>query len=229
MKNLLSFFSRIPVSGDLEKMGRELWLLPLLGVVTASLSSLILYLDPPLRGVLAVLALYLVMGIIHLDGLGDFADGVMVKGDREGKIRALKDVNVGTAGIFALTSVLLLQVFSLNILPFWSILVAEVNSKMGILVISTINKPLGNGLGSHFMNSLNSRRLILAVLVYLTLMGLFFALYPKSIILAVSLVVPLLMGRISMQNFGGVNGDCIGACAELTRVAGLVVLTLILF
>lgn len=228
MKNLLSFFSRIPVSGGGE-MGREVWLLPLLGVVTASLSSLILYLDLPLRGVLAVLALYLVMGIIHLDGLGDFADGVMVKGDREGKIRALKDVNVGTAGIFALTSVLLLQVFSLNILPFWSILVAEVNSKMGMLVISTINKPLGSGLGSHFMNSLNSRRLILAVIVYLTVMGFFFVLYPKSIILVVSLVVPLLVGRMSMQNFGGVNGDCIGACAELTRIAGLVVLALIIF
>ncbi|MFO7966025.1 MAG: adenosylcobinamide-GDP ribazoletransferase [Archaeoglobaceae archaeon] len=229
MKNLLSFFTRIPVSGDLESMGREVWLLPLLGIVTASISSVILYLDPPLRGMLAVLALYLVMGIIHLDGLGDFADGVMVKGDREGKIRALKDVNVGTAGIFALTSVLLLQVFSLNILPFWSILVAEVNSKMGMLAISAFSKPLGSGLGSHFMNSLNSKRLVLAVIVYLTVMGLLFVLYPKSIILVVSLVVPLLVGRMSMQNFGGVNGDCIGACAELTRVAGLVVLALILF
>ncbi len=229
MKNLVSFFTRIPVSGDLEKMGIEVWLLPLLGVVTASLSSLILYLDLPLRGMLAVLALYLVMGIIHLDGLGDFADGVMVKGDREGKIRALKDVNVGTAGIFALTSVLLLQVCSLNILPFWSILVAEVNSKMGMLVISALNKPLGNGLGSHFMNSLSSKRLVLAVIVYLVIMGLFFVIYPESIVLAASLLVPLFVGRMSMQNFGGVNGDCIGASAELTRVAGLVVLALILF
>ncbi len=228
MKNLISFFTRIPVSGDLEKMGREVWLLPLLGIVTASLSSLILYFDLPLRGVLAVLALYVVMGIIHLDGLGDFADGVMVKGSKEEKIRALKDVNVGTAGIFALTFVLLLQVFSLDILPFWSILVAEVNSKMGVLVISALNKPLGNGLGSHFMNSLTFKRLGLAVIVYLTIMGLFFVIYPTSAILAVSLLVPLFVGRISVKNFGGVNGDCIGACAELTRVAGLVLLALIL-
>jgi adenosylcobinamide-GDP ribazoletransferase len=226
MRNLISFFTRIPINGDLNKTRREIWLLPVLGLVTAFIPSLILYFNFPLRGVLSVIALYFFTGLIHLDGLSDFADGVMVKGNREDKIRAMKGVEVGTAGIFALTSVVILQMFALATLPFWALLVAEINSKMSMMIMLSFKKPLGNGLGSYFMEAVTVRKLLLSFIVYLALMAIFSVFYKISVISVVSLVMALYIARISLKNFGGINGDCIGASAELTRAFSLIICTL---
>jgi len=224
MRNLISFFTRIPLRGDLDKTRNEIWLLPLLGMITALFPSLILYFDFPVKGLLSVLALYLIIGLIHIDGLADFADGIMVKGSREDKIRAMKDAGVGTAGIFTLLAVLLLQVFTLNILPFWALLVSEINSKMSMLVMLSFKKPLGNRLGSYFMKVMTVRKLFLSILVYIFLMALFFSFYSKSIISIASLLMPFYIAKISLKNFGGINGDCIGASAELTRALSLIII-----
>lgn len=224
MKNLIPFFTRIPIEGDLDKARDEIWLLPFLAIITAFLPSLILYFDFPLRGLLSVLALYSITGLIHIDGLADFADGVMAKGSREKKIKAMRDAAVGTAGIFALVSILLLQVFILNILPFWALLISEINSKMSMLVMLSFKKPLGNGLGSYFMRAMTVKKLFLSIVIYIIFMAVFFTFYKESVISTISLLVPFYIAKISLKNFGGINGDCIGASAELTRVLSLYIL-----
>ncbi|WP_297438684.1 adenosylcobinamide-GDP ribazoletransferase, partial [Thermococcus sp.] len=93
MRNLLPFLTRVPVMSDFEKAREELWAFPLVALVSSALPMLVLYLRLPLSNVLAVIALYFTIGLLHLDGLADFADGVMVKGDRERKIKAMKDLN----------------------------------------------------------------------------------------------------------------------------------------
>jgi len=221
VRNLLPFFTRIPVKGDFERVRNELWALPLLAPLTSALATLVLYLELPLSNVLAVLALYLTIGLLHLDGLADWADGVMVKGDRERKIKAMKDLNTGIAGVFAVVMVLFLQVYSLPFLPFYALYLAELNSKFAMLLALATKKPLGWGLGAYFMEGMNGRQLGIGTVLYLLLLLPIVYIEPSSLSSILGLLAGAYVVHLSLRNFGGLNGDCIGAVAEVTRAGTL--------
>ncbi|WP_457751368.1 adenosylcobinamide-GDP ribazoletransferase [Thermococcus sp.] len=226
MRNLLPFLTRIPVKGDFEKARGELWAFPLIALVSSALPTPVLYLRLPLSNVLALLALYFTIGLLHLDGLADWADGIMVKGDRERKIKAMKDVNTGIAGLFAVVMVLLLQVYSLGLVPFYALFLAELNSKLAMLLALSTKKPLGHGLGAYFMEGMNGRQLITGILLYVLLLlpAIFFE--PRLLASLLGLLAGGYTIHISLRDFGGLNGDCIGAVAEITRAGTLLILAL---
>jgi len=221
VRNLLPFFTRIPIKGNFEQVRDELWALPLLAPLTSALATLVLYLELPLSNVLAILALYLTTGLLHLDGLADWADGVMVKGDRERKIRAMKDLNTGIAGVFAVVMVLLLQVYSLPLLPFYALYLAELNSKFAMLLALATKRPLGQGLGAYFMGGMSRRQLVIGTALYFLLLLPIACIEPRSISSLLGLLAGAYVIRLSLRNFGGLNGDCIGAVAEITRAGAL--------
>ncbi|ASJ03480.1 adenosylcobinamide-GDP ribazoletransferase [Thermococcus profundus] len=224
MRNVLPFLTRIPIKGDFERIPNELWAFPLVALVSSALPTVLLYLKLPLANVLAVLALYWTIGLLHLDGLADWADGIMVKGDREKKIRVMKDVNTGIAGLFAVVMVLLIQVYSLQLLPFYALFLAELNSKYAILLALATKKPLGNGLGAYFMGGMNREQLAIGTLLY-ALLYLPTALFePEALVGILGLVLGVYVVRLSLENFGGLNGDCLGAIAEITRAGTLLTL-----
>ncbi len=224
MRNILPFLTRIPIKGDFEKARKELWAFPLVAPVSSALPVLVLYLKLPLANLLALLALYFTIGLLHLDGLADWADGIMVKGDRERKIKVMKDVNTGIAGVFAVVMVLFLQAYSLPLVPFYSIYLAELNSKFAMLLGLATKRPLGRGLGAYFMEGMDGKQLAIGTVLY-ALLYLPVALYNP---LALAGITGLLFGayavKLSLDNFGGINGDCIGAIAEITRAGTLLVL-----
>ena len=227
MRNILPFLTRVPVKGDFEKIPGELWAIPLIAPLTSALPVLILYLDIPLSNILAVLALYWGIGLLHLDGLADWADGVMVKGDRERKIKAMKDLNTGIAGVFAVVMALFLQVYSLSLLPFYALFLAELNSKFSLLLGLATKKPLGRGLGAYFMEGMNRRQLAVGVIIYV-LLYLPIAVYDPTAVLGIlGLFFSLYTIKLSLDNFGGINGDCLGAIAEITRAGTLLILAFI--
>ncbi|AMQ19213.1 adenosylcobinamide-GDP ribazoletransferase [Thermococcus peptonophilus] len=226
MRNILPFLTRIPVKGDFEKARSELWAFPLVALVSSALPILILYLKLPLANLLAVLALYWMIGLLHLDGLADWADGIMAKGDREKKIQVMKDVNTGIAGLFAVVMVILLQVYSLQFLPFYALFLAELNSKTAMLFALATKKPLGNGLGAYFMEKINRMQLALGVFLYVLLSSLAFLTDPLSMSGVLGLVFGAYIIRLSLKNFGGINGDCIGAVAEIVRAGSLLIMAL---
>ena len=226
MKNLIPFFTRLPVEGDFEKARRELWALPLVALLSSALPTAVLYLNLPLGNVLAVLALYLTIGLLHLDGLVDWADGVMVKGDRERKVKAMKDVNTGVAGVFAVVMVLLLQVHTLPFLPFYALYLAELNSKFAMLLALATKKPLGNGLGAYFMEGMKGKWLVVGTALYALLLLPIAYLELRSLASLLGLLVGAYIIYLSLRNFGGLNGDCIGAVAEITRAGTLLILVL---
>ncbi|WP_456368174.1 adenosylcobinamide-GDP ribazoletransferase [Thermococcus sp.] len=221
MKNILPFLTRIPFKGDFEKARNELWAFPLVAPVSSAFPIVILYLQLPLSNVLSLLALYFTIGLLHLDGLADWADGIMVKGDRELKIKAMKDLNTGIAGVFAVVMVLFLQVYSLQLVPFYAIYLAELNSKFSLLLGLATKKPLGHGLGAYFMEKMNGKQFAVGTLLY-ALLYIPIALYDSLALLG---ILGILFGaytiRLSLRNFGGINGDCLGAIAEITRTGTL--------
>ncbi|MFA4646626.1 adenosylcobinamide-GDP ribazoletransferase [Pyrococcus kukulkanii] len=227
MRNLTPFLTRIPIKGDFEKAREEVWAFPLVAVITSLLPTLILYLKLPMGNLLAVLALYFTIGLLHLDGLADWADGIMVKGDRERKIKAMKDVNTGIAGIFAVVVVLLVQVYSLERAPFYSLYLGELNSKYAMLLALATKRPLGKGLGAYFMEGMNRRSMVVGTALYIILVILILVSYPRATVSLLGLVLGAYAIHISLKNFGGLNGDCIGAVAEITRAGTLLIMTIV--
>jgi adenosylcobinamide-GDP ribazoletransferase len=227
MRNIIPFMTRVPIRGDFEKARNEIWAFPLLATLTSSLPTLILYLDLPMKNILAILSLYSTIGLLHLDGLADWADGIMVKGDRERKIEAMKDLNTGIAGIFAVVMVLFVQIYSLNYLPFYAIFLAELNSKYAMLLALATKKPLGSGLGWYFMEKMNKRQLAVGTLLYSILIFPIGFYNPKAIFSVVGLLVGAYVMKVSIDNFGGLNGDCIGAIAEITRAGTLLLMAFV--
>lgn len=227
MRNIIPFMTRVPIKGDFEKARNEIWSFPLLGILTSSLPTLILYLNLPLRNLLAVLSLYFIMGLLHLDGLADFADGIMTKGDRERKIKAMKDLNTGIAGIFAVVMVLFVQVYSLSYVPFYALFLAELNSKYVMVLALATKKPFGKGLGAYFMEAMNRGQLFVGSLIYIALL-LPLVIYNQKVVFSVlGLLIGAYVIKLSLDNFGGLNGDCIGAIAEITRAGTLLILAFI--
>ncbi|AFK22053.1 adenosylcobinamide-GDP ribazoletransferase [Pyrococcus sp. ST04] len=227
MRNLIPFFTRIPLRGDFEKAREELWALPLIAVLTSLLPMLILYLDIPLANVLSLLALYFIIGLLHLDGLADWADGIMVKGSRERKIKAMKDVNTGIAGVFAVVSVMMIQAYSLSLVPWWAFFLGELNSKLSMLLAISTRKPLGEGLGKFFMDGVKRRDVLIGLGIYALFLAILAYYSPPSLLGILGLVPGLYALHLSIENFGGLNGDCIGAIAEITRAGTFLVLALV--
>jgi len=224
VRNILPFLTRVPISGEFEKTQKELWAFPLVALVSSSLPTLILYLKLPLANLLAVLALYWTIGLLHLDGLADWADGVMVKGDRERKIQVMKDVNTGIAGIFAVVMVIFLQVYSIHLVPFYALYLAELNSKTAMLLALATKRPLGKGLGTYFMEGMNRKQLLTGVVLYALLYLPVALLKPCSLVGILGLLFGAYVIRASLGNFDGINGDCLGATAEITRAGTLLIL-----
>ncbi|WP_209477618.1 adenosylcobinamide-GDP ribazoletransferase [Thermococcus stetteri] len=224
MRNVLPFLTRVPAKGDFERAREELWAFPIVALVSSALPTLIFYLKLPLSNVLAVLALYFTIGLLHLDGLADWADGIMVKGDRERKIHAMKDVNTGIAGLFAVVMVLILQVYSLQLLPFYALFLAELNSKMAMLLALATGRPLGDGLGAYFMEGMSGKQLAFGTLFYVLLYIPFVIFEPKTLAGIPGLFIGAYVIKLSIENFGGINGDCLGASAEITRAGTLLIM-----
>jgi adenosylcobinamide-GDP ribazoletransferase len=225
MRNLISFFSRIPVKGQMEKARDELWLLPIFGLFTSAIPSAFIFLELPLKGIISVVSLYLIIGIIHLDGLADFFDGLMAKGGKNEKIKVMRSPEIGVAGVFVVLMILLIQIFSIESLTsktFWILSMAEVNSKMSIALVLRKNNFI-QGIGEFFAQRMDPKRLLATTTAYFACL-IFISAIGRSIlafILVISLFAAIWVERVSIKNFGGLSGDCIGASAEITRTLSL--------
>ncbi len=107
----LSFLTIIPVprSGntDISITARNMYLFPIVGAIIGIIVGIFayglsIYLENYLVGFFVTIAILLITGMQHADALADFADGLMVKGSKDAKRRAMSDPAVGTAGAISL-------------------------------------------------------------------------------------------------------------------------------
>ncbi len=241
---LFSLTTRLPLPPeDLTSTARSVHLLPIVGGTIALVSYGVglggsFLLPPEIDAIAILLGIYALSGLMHLDGLSDFADGVMAKGSTEAKVAAMKDVRVGIAGTFAAIIVLLAGFASLKLvlvrasnfapgslrLPAYallaSLLVAEGTAKIAMLTAIYLGRPMESGMGSYFVGRLSPGRylssLALTLVIGIPLTGLL------AVTLASGPLVGLVVVKLAAKNFGGVNGDALGACNELGRTLALV-------
>ena len=106
--SVFSFLTIIPTSNaNLETVAKHMYLFPIAGIAIGLLVGsfgfgLSLFLDPLITSLLVVASLAVITGIHHNDGLADFADGLMTRGSKEKKLKAMKDLSTGTPGIVSI-------------------------------------------------------------------------------------------------------------------------------
>jgi len=231
--SVFSFLTIFPTSNaNLETVAKYMYLFPIVGIAIGLLVGslgygLSFFLDPLIVSLLVVASLTLITGIHHTDGLGDFADGLMTKGSKEKKIKAMKDLATGSAGITAIVLYLVGLIVAISLLTniqlFLAIVLSEIVAKFSMVLMASIGKSASVGSNSPFVELMKNRKK-LAVTAIITLIPLIILGGSTGVIIfAVGITFTLFLVAISTKSFGGITGDVLGATNELTRLASLLV------
>ena len=231
--SVFSFLTIIPTSNsDLNSIAKNMFLFPIVGIVIGLVIGslgygLSLYLEPLVVSLVVVASLAVITGIHHTDGLADFADGLMTKGTKEKKRKAMKDLSVGSAGIFSIVlyaiGMIIALSFSNGIDLFKIILLSEIMAKFSMVFMAGLGNSASIGSNSPFIDSMkNKKRLLIAgiiTIIPLIVIGEMNGL----IVFASGIVVTMFLVGLSTKSFGGITGDVMGASNELTRLSSLLV------
>ena len=226
-----SFLTIIPTSNaNLETVAKYMYLFPIVGIAIGLLVGsfgygLSFFLDPLIVSLLVVASLTLITGIHHTDGLGDFADGLMTKGSKEKKIKAMKDLATGSGGIVAIVLYLVGLIVAISLSTgfqlFLAIFLSEIVAKFSMVLMASIGKSASIGSNSPFVELMKNRKK-LAVTAIITLIPLIMLGGTTGLIIfAIGTTFTLFLVAMSTRSFGGITGDVLGATNELTRLASL--------
>jgi adenosylcobinamide-GDP ribazoletransferase len=190
----------------------------------------------PVGAILAVAAMALVTGALHLDGLADTADALMAPDPAHAE-RARKDPSLGVAGGLVLIAVLALDVTALVLLAGarsglvagLTCVAAAACSRVIVVAVAWLARGRANdGWGGAFARSIRLPALMVAGLSTAVLVGLVAALVSPVVGVgaasgsALGLVVSGLVIRARRQ----LDGDGLGATVELTMAAILLATTI---
>jgi len=231
--SLLQFTTILPLGRqqDLADFARHSYLYPCAGYIIGGLVALPVFFiaDRTIASAVAVALFLLISGAHHFDGLLDLGDGLMAHGDREKRIRALTDRNVGAGGNAAGIAVTLLLFAGLMASPavIYAIIIGDVCAKFSMAFLTAYGTPFREGIHSYLHQYSRPAFPFIAALFCIPLV-----LLPVSPLkLAGSAVVmvacPLILFIVARRLFGGVNGDVAGASNEITRACVIVALALI--
>ena len=155
---MFSFLTIIPTSNaNLETIAKHMYLFPIVGIAIGLLIGSIgfglsLFLDPLIVSLIVVASIAVVTGIHHTDGLADFADGLMAKGTKEKKLKAMKDLATGSAGIISIVFYIVGAIIALSLTSgydlFKIILLSEILAKFSMVLMASLGNSASTGSNS---------------------------------------------------------------------------------
>lgn len=232
--SVFSFLTIIPTStANLETIAKHMYLFPIVGVAIGlviggfGFGLSFIGLEPQIVGLLVVAAIALITGIHHMDGLADFADGVMVKGTKEKKLQAMKDLSTGSAGIVTIVLYIVGMIIALSFMEgyflFQAILVSEIMAKFSMVLMASIGQYATLGLSSPFVQLMKDKKKLVVSTVLTIIPLVVVAGSTVIIIFAAGVILTLFLVGISTRSFEGITGDVLGATNELTRLSSLLI------
>lgn len=228
----LGFLTRLPVprvEADAADFAAAIRLYPLVGlaigaiVVTAGWAGMLI--DPWVGAAAALIGWIWVTGALHLDGLGDVADGLgAAHGDRQRLIAVMADPHIGSFGVVAIVVQLLAKLVLLHaILPadWLAVLAVPAAARIGPLAWAKWLPPIKpGGLGASIGGAVRLRDIL----------GWGAILAAGAVVVPCLIVVPLLIGVLLLwfrRRLGGVTGDAHGAGIEIVETGLLLALAII--
>ena len=233
ISSVFSFLTIIPSNNtNLETVARYMHIFPIIGIAIGLLIASIgfglsFFLEPLIVSLLDVASIAIITGIHHTDGLADFADGLMTRGTKEKKCKAMKDLSTGSAGIVSVVLYVVGAIIALTLTSgydlFKAILLSEILAKFSMVLMAGIGNSAAVGSNSPFMQIMKDKRR-LAVAGVITIIPLVVIGGTVGLILfGASIGITLFLIGLSTRSFGGITGDVLGATNELTRLSSLLI------
>lgn len=234
MKHLilaLQFLTRIPlprVEADADDFAAAMRWFPLAGLAVSATVALpwwVLQARDPWLGALAGLVGWVaITGALHLDGLGDVADGAgAAHGGREQLSAVMADPHVGSFAVVVIVLQLMAKLVLLHALSasqVWPLVAVPVLARIAPIAWTLFLPPLHEGLGSRFRSGVSG--------LHLAIWSLF------AVAAAIALALPLMTVFVAVplwgwwlrSRLGGISGDGHGAGIELAETVLLAALVL---
>ncbi|HJS26377.1 MAG TPA: adenosylcobinamide-GDP ribazoletransferase, partial [Actinomycetota bacterium] len=228
----LSFLTAVPVARGAEvgerDLRRGLALFPVVGAAVGALVAAVAWgaaqvVPPFAAAVLGVASGVVATAALHLDGLGDVADGIGASLGGGDPREAMRDPRLGTFGIAATALDLLLKSSLLSALVVssfpWEIVAVGAISRFAPVALAWRLPYVGSGTGGWtdrmgFGTAMAALAIALAIAVPTA--------GPATLGIALAVgVVGVLVGAWSRRRLGGVTGDVFGAAVELGETMGL--------
>jgi cobalamin 5'-phosphate synthase/cobalamin synthase len=233
----IAFLTRVPVPAqppfDAADLGKAAMLFPLVGALLGAAQAAAVWLLAPHLPAIVVAALAMVAGVLltgalHLDGLGDSADGFGGGKTREDALRIMRDHAVGAFGVVAIALTLAVKLAAL------SALIARGEALFALVLAAALGRwtavPLArfwpyarreeSGVGEALTRHVGPAELLGATLLAAALAWWLHGLVALAAVAALTLA----SGVACARKLGGVTGDTMGATCELAEALALVLL-----
>ena len=204
-------------------MGKATLFYPLIGLLLGTLFYLLAITLGTEKALLSAAIITLlwaaITGGLHLDGLADSADawlGGLGNAERIEKI--FKDPTLGTAGVIAISGLLLLKFVALVSLfqqgEYLPVLIAPMVGR-GFIIIIFLTTPYARkqGMASHLIQHIPRRIGFILGIAILIVAGIF-----SLTALLLTLIGFYLLRRMMLQHLYGCTGDTVGATTEVTEM-----------
>ena len=233
LASAIAFLTTVPIpSGAGTELAVAAGWFPLVGAAVGAFAGGVRVGAQQLLGrtpatVLAMVALVVLTGALHQDGLADTADGLGARGDRSRRLDVMRDSATGVFGTLALIGWALLLASTLASLDAWqafiALVVASALARWAALVHAIATSAArGDGLGAALRVSRVALGAATAVSIALALA--LCGLGPAAIAIGAALLVAALSAVFARRTLGGRTGDTLGATVSITEVAVCVTL-----
>ncbi|KQC09735.1 MAG: hypothetical protein APR62_13480 [Smithella sp. SDB] len=238
MRNLRTAFGLLTVlpfgmpedwqPGDSGRAG--IWY-PLVGIIVGVIvwlvwKVLILYFPSLIAGILTLMVWVVLTGGLHLDGLADCCDGLLVSATPEKRLEIMKDPHLGAFGGIGLLLILFSKAAALSLLAASSgvsIILATTISRWLILPAALLPLAHPGGMGADFATGLKRSTIFVTVIFPLALVFLLGVQGVYAVLVAVLAAMAVL--GLAKSRINGVSGDVFGMLVEITEAAVLLTFT----
>lgn len=182
-------------------------------------------LPPGATAAIVVVVLIVLTGGLHLDGLGDTADGLLGGTTRERRLDIMRDSHAGSYAVIAIASLLLLKFAALAALDGddrrASLLLAPAAARCAMVAAAAaLPYARESGLGASFRAHAWPAGLAVSAATALAASVALFGVAGCGIV-AVTMLVALAVGMYARRRIGGVTGDVFGAAIEIAEACAL--------
>src|SRR6266702_7597362 len=239
------FLSVLPMPGRMQPLEKDetaphlevgSTYFPLVGLLLACLLWVLVLLLTPLvpqlvLAALLVVALVILTGGLHLDGLMDSCDGLFGGSTRERKLEIMRDSRVGSFGALGAMCILLLNFAlfasgSARFLPLALLITLPSARWAMVLALRVFPSARPSGLGAAFHQAVTTKRLLLAGIVALAIVLIAGQFLGLIVWMTVS-VTSLILGLWITRSIGGLTGDSYGAIEEVAEGVALLLLVML--